>query len=300
MANIGNMMDLEFAIHYQADGVGLFRTELPFIIGDHFLSEEEQFEIYRKVVERMSPKEVAIRTLDFGGDKFLVSLRPEKNPFLGYRSTRAFLKEKEMLKIQLRAILRANAYGKVKILFPMVSSIEEVRHLRKVVKEVEDELRRKTDFGPGIPIGVMVEVPSLAIMAQRVMKEVDFVSIGTNDLVQFTLAVDRDNDLVSHLYQPLNPSVLWLIKNVIEAGKAYGKSVSICGEIAGDPAYFPLLFGLGLREFSASPIAILEIKEISRLVTKEQASLIANKALGMDSSEEIKQLLEASYPLKHS
>jgi len=298
MANIGNMMDLEFAIHYQADGVGLFRTELPFIAQDHFLSEEEQFGIYRKVVERMTPKEVIIRTLDFGGDKFLVSLRPEKNPFLGYRSTRAFLKDSEMLKTQLRAIFRAGAYGKVKILFPMVSSIEEVRQLRKLVKEVEGELiKRKVDSGRNIPVGVMVEVPSVAIMASKLMKEVDFVSIGTNDLVQFTLAVDRDNDLVSHLYQPLNPSILWLIKNVIEAGKAYGKSVSLCGELAGDPSYFSLLFGLGLREFSVAPISILEIKEIARLVTGNRSSHLAEKALGMDCSEEIEQLLEASNPL---
>ena len=300
MANIGNMMDLEFAIHYQADGVGLFRTELPFIIGDHFLSEEEQFGIYKKVVERMNPLEVTIRTLDFGGDKFLISLRPERNPFLGYRSTRAFLKENEMLKTQLRAIFRASAYGKVKILFPMVSSIEEVRQLREVVKEVEGELREKADFGEGIPFGVMIEIPSLAIMASKLMKEVDFVSIGTNDLVQFTLAVDRDNDLVSYLYQPLDPSILWLIKNVVEAGSANNKSVSICGEMAGDPAYFPLLFGLGLREFSVAPVSILEIKEISRLVTKEQASLIANKALEMDSAEEIEKLLMALHPMKQA
>jgi phosphotransferase system enzyme I (PtsI) len=300
MANIGNMMDLEFAIHYQADGVGLFRTELPFIIGGHFLSGEEQFQIYRKVVEGMYPKEVTIRTLDFGGDKFLVPLRPEKNPFLGYRSTRAFLKEKEMLKTQLRAIIKASAYGEVKILFPMISSIEEVRQLRKVVREVESEfIDKKLDFRKGIPIGVMVEVPSLAIMAPTLMKEIDFVSIGTNDLVQYTLAVDRDNDLVNYLYQPLNPSVLWLIKNVVEAGEAYGKSVSICGEIAGDPSYFPLLYGLGLREFSVTPVAILEIKEIARLVTEENASHIAKTALGMDSSQEIEQLLKASYPLKH-
>jgi len=300
MANIGSMMDLEFAIHYQADGIGLFRTELPFIVGDHFLSEEEQFEIYERVVEKMNPKEVIIRTLDFGGDKFLVPHRPEKNPFLGYRSTRAFLKEKEMLKIQLRAIFKASACGRVKILFPMVSSIEEVRQLRKIVKEVEDELlSQKANFEKGIPIGVMIEVPSLAIMVQKLMKEVDFVSIGTNDLVQFTLAVDRDNDLVSHLYQPFNPSILWLIRNVVDAGNVYGKSVSICGEIAGNPTCFPLLFGLGLREFSVAPVSILEIKEIARLVTKEKASHIANKALGMDSSEEIEELLEASFPLKY-
>ncbi|MGB9628276.1 MAG: putative PEP-binding protein [Thermodesulfobacteriota bacterium] len=155
-------------------------------------------------------------------------------------------------------------------------------------------------FAVGAPLGVMVEVPSLAIMALKLMKEVDFVSIGTNDLVQFTLAVDRDNDLVNHLYQPLDPSILWLIKNVIDAGNAYGKNVSICGEIAGDPHYFSLLFGLGLREFSVVPAAMLEIKEISRLITKEQASLIANKALGMDSPKEIERLLRAHYPLRHS
>jgi phosphotransferase system enzyme I (PtsI) len=248
----------------------------------------------------MNPKEVTIRTLDFGGDKFLVSPRPEKNPFLGYRSTRAFLKEKEMLKTQLRAIFRASAYGKVKILFPMVSSIEEVRQLRGVVKEVEDELMtQEGDFEKGIFIGVMVEVPSLAIMALKLMKEVDFVSIGTNDLVQFTLAVDRDNDLVSHLYQPLDPSILWLIKNVVDAGKAYGKSVSICGEMAGKPSYFPLLFGLGIQEFSVTPMAILQIKEVARLVTQEESSRIAQKALGMDSAIEIEQLLTALHPLKH-
>jgi phosphotransferase system enzyme I (PtsI) len=210
------------------------------------------------------------------------------------------LKEKEMLKTQLRAILRANAYGKMKILFPMVSSIEEIRQLREVVKDVEGELRQKTNFELGIPVGVMVEVPSLAIMASKLMKEVDFVSIGTNDLVQFTLAVDRNNDLVSHLYQPLNPSVLWLIKNVVEAGKVYGKSVSICGEIAGGPGFFPLLFGLGLREFSIAPIAILEIKEIARLVTEKQALLLVEKAMGMDSATEIERLLGESNPRTES
>ena len=301
MANIGNMMDLEFAIHYQADGVGLFRTELPFIVGEHLLSEEDQLDIYKKVAQRMNPREVTIRTLDFGGDKFFVIPHAEKNPFLGYRSTRVFLKEEGLLKIQLRAIIRASAYGKVKILFPMVSSIEEVTQLKRVVKEVVGELTsQKDDFEEAIPIGVMVEVPSLAIMAQRLMKEVDFVSIGTNDLVQFTLAVDRDNDLVSHLYQPLNPSILWLIKNVIDAGNAYGKSVSICGEMAGDPAYFPLLFGLGLREFSVAPFAILEIREIARLVTREKATHISKKVLEMDSPEEIEKLLMTSYPVKHT
>ena len=301
MANIGNVMDLEWAIHYRADGVGLFRTEFPFILEERFLAEEEQVNLYRNVIERMGSRNVTIRTLDFGGDKFLVPLHPEKNPFLGYRSTRVFLKEKGLLKIQLRAILKAGAYGKVKILFPMVSSIEEVKQLRKAVKEVEGELlRQHQDFGKGIPIGVMIEVPSLAILAEKVMKEVDFVSIGTNDLVQFTLAVDRDNDLVNHLYQPLDPSILWMIKHVVDAGNAQGKTVSICGEMAGDPAYFPLLFGLGLREFSVVPDGIPKIKEVARQVTEAKASRIANKVLGMDSPKKIARLLEASYSLRRS
>jgi phosphotransferase system enzyme I (PtsI) len=183
----------------------------------------------------------------------------------------------------------------------MVSSIEEVKQLKGVVKEVEEELRsQKEDFDKQLPIGVMIEIPSLAIMAKKLMREIDFVSIGTNDLVQFTLAVDRDNDLVSHLYQPLDPSILWLIKNVVEAGSANNKSVSICGEMAGDPAYFPLLFGLGLREFSVAPASMLEIKEVARQVTGEMSLHIANKALEMDSAEEIEKLLMALHPMKQA
>lgn len=301
MANIGNLVDLEFAHRYQADGIGLFRTELPFIMGERFLSEEEQFDIYRTVVEKMSPREVTIRTLDLGGDKFLGIPHAEKNPFLGYRSTRFFLKEKRVLQAQLKAIMKASRYGKVKILFPMVCSMDEVRNLVALAKETERELlSQMADIKKDTPLGVMVEVPSLAIMAQKLMKEIDFVSIGTNDLVQFTLAVDRDNDLVSDLYQPLHPSILWLIRNVVDAGKANGKSVSICGEMAGNPIYFPLLFGLGLREFSVAPIAILEIKEMARRIIEEEACEIARKALDMDSPQEIEKLLMDSNPLKHN
>jgi len=295
LANIGNLVDLEFALRVQADGIGLFRTELPFIMGERFLSEEEQFDLYRVIVEKMNPREVTIRTLDLGGDKFLKIPHPEKNPFLGYRSTRFFLKEKSLLQVQLRAIMKASRYGKVKILFPMVCSMDEVRNLVELAKETEWELRaQEGDIEKDIPLGVMVEVPSLAIMAQKLMKEVDFVSIGTNDLVQFTLAVDRDNDLVSDLYQPLHPSILWLIKNVTDAGKTNGKNVSICGEMAGNPIYFPLLFGLGLREFSVSPMAILEIKEAAKKVFEQEACEVARRALEMDSPGEVAQFLEAS------
>jgi phosphotransferase system enzyme I (PtsI) len=294
-ANMGNLVDLEFAIRYQADGIGLFRTELPFIMAERFLSEEEQLDIYRTVVEKMSPREVTIRTLDLGGDKFLRVPHPEKNPFLGYRSTRFFLKEKTILQTQLKAILKASRFGKVRILFPMVCNMDEVKNLVALAKETERELLAEgVEIKKNVPLGVMVEVPSLAILARKLMKEIDFVSIGTNDLVQFTLAVDRDNDLVSDLYQPLHPSILWLIKNVVDAGRASGKSVSICGEMAGDPVYFPLLFGLGLREFSVAPMAILEIKEAAGRVNQEEAASMARKALEMDSPEEIFQLLEGS------
>ena len=295
MANIGNMIDLEFALQYHADGIGLFRTELPFIMGERFLSEQEQFEIYRVVVEKMNPRVVTIRTLDLGGDKFLKIPHPEKNPFLGYRSTRFFLKERSLLQSQLMAIMKASRYGNVKILFPMVCDMDEVRNLFRLAKETERKLRaRGEDIQEDIPLGVMVEVPSLAILAEKLIKEVDFVSIGTNDLVQFTLAVDRDNDLVSDLYQPLHPSILWLIRNVVDAGKADGKSVSICGEMAGNPIYFPLLFGLGLREFSVAPIAILEIKEMASKIMEEEACRLAGKALDLDSPQEILHLLKAS------
>ncbi len=297
MANIGNMIDLEFALQYHSDGIGLFRTELPFIMGERFLSEQEQFEIYRVVVEKMNPREVTIRTLDLGGDKFLKIPHPEKNPFLGYRSTRFFLKERSLLQSQLMAIMKASRYGRVKILFPMVCDMDEIRNLVLLAKETERELRAQgEDIQEDIPLGVMVEVPSLAILADKLMKEVDFVSIGTNDLVQFTLAVDRDNDLVSDLYQPAHPSVLCLIRNVVEAGKAHGKTVSICGEMAGNPIYFPLLLGLGLREFSVAPIAILEIKEMARRIMEEEAREVAGKALDLDSPQEILHLLKASFP----
>jgi len=294
MANIGNLIDLESALRVQADGIGLFRTELPFIMAERFLSEDEQFDIYRTVVERMNPREVTIRTLDLGGDKFLKKPHPGKNPFLGYRSTRFFLKERNLLKTQLRAIMKASRYGKVKILFPMVSSLDEVRGLVALTKETEKELlARKEDVKKDISLGVMVEVPSLAILAYKLMKEIDFVSLGTNDLVQFTLAVDRDNELVSDLYQPLHPSVLRLIKAVADAGRSHRKNVSICGEMAGNPVYFPLLFGLGLREFSVAPMALLEVKETGRGVIQEKAEGLAQRALEMDSSDEIMKILDA-------
>jgi phosphotransferase system enzyme I (PtsI) len=266
-ANIGSLVDLEYAIHFGAHGIGLFRTELPFLVWRRFLSENEQFSLYQKVITQAGEREVTIRTLDFGGDKFFEDGRSqkEKNPFLGYRSIRVFLRENHLFKEQLRAILRASAYGHIKILFPMITSIEEIRRVRELFESTKMELRKEEiPFDERIPFGIMIEVPSVAIVADQIVKEVDFMSIGTNDLIQYTLAVDRDNDLVSSLYQPLHPAVLRLIQTVTEVAKKANKPVTLCGEMAGDPKYIPLLVGLGLTDLSMNPIALLEAKKIIR------------------------------------
>jgi len=294
MANLGSLVDLEFALHYRAEGIGLFRTELPFMVRTSFPSEDEQFELYRTLCERMKGAEVVIRTLDFGGDKLLPEHHHEKNPFLGYRSTRVFLDETDLFSTQLRAILRAGASGRVKLLFPFISTIEEIKRVKAILAEVKRQLKReKKVFADSVPIGVMIEVPSAAIMADRVAREVDFLSIGTNDLVQYTLAVDRDNDLVSRFYQSLNPAVIWLIKHVVDAAGDAGKPVSVCGEIAGDPLYTSLLIGLGLREFSINPLSIPEIKMQVRNVSLEEAVGIAEKSLTMSTAEEVERLLRS-------
>ncbi len=260
-ANIGGLVDLEYALHFGAYGIGLFRTELPFLVWRRFLSEDEQFSLYQKVVTQAGGIEVTIRTLDFGGDIFFEDgkAQKEKNPFLGYRSIRVFLREKDLFRQQLRAILRASAFGPVKILFPMISSIEEVRQIRGLFELTKRELHKEgIPFDERIPFGVMIEVPSAAILADQLAKEVDFFSIGTNDLIQYTLAVDRDNYLVNHIYEPLNPAVLRLIQNVVRVAKDTGKQVTLCGEMAGTPAYIPLLVGMGLTDLSMNPSALLE------------------------------------------
>jgi len=297
-ANIGSLVDLEYALHFGAHGIGLFRTELPFLVWRRFLSEDEQFALYQKVVTQAAGREVTIRTLDFGGDKFFEDGRNqrEKNPFLGYRSIRVFLRENHLFKEQLRAILRASAYGHVKILIPMISSIEEIRQVRELFESTKLELRKEgIPFDEGIPFGVMIEVPSVAILADQLAKEVDFFSIGTNDLIQYTLAVDRDNDLVNSLYQPLNPAVLRLIRTVTEVAKKANKPVTLCGEMAGNPQYIPLLVGLGLEDLSMSPGSLLEAKKLVRSVEYKHCEQIARAALNLTSVEEISQLLSEEY-----
>jgi len=293
-ANIGSLADLEYALYFGAHGIGLFRTELPFLVWRRFLSEDEQFSLYQKVVLMGGGKEVTIRTLDFGGDKFFEDGKSqrEKNPFLGYRSIRVFLKEKDLFKQQLRAILRASAYGKVKILFPMISSIEEIRQVRELLESTKEELRGEgIPFDERIPFGIMVEVPSVAILADLLAKEVDFFSIGTNDLIQYTLAVDRDNDLVNDLYEPLNPAILRLIHNVVQVANNTGKPVILCGEMAGTPAYIPLLVVIGLTDLSMNPSALLEAKKIIRDTAFENWQSIARIACNLASVEEINRLI---------
>jgi len=300
-ANIGSLVDLEYALHFGAHGIGLFRTELPFLVWRRFLSEEEQFTLYHKVVTQAKGREVTIRTLDFGGDKFFEDGRgpAEKNPFLGYRSIRVFLRETDLFRQQLRAILRASAYGRVKVLFPMISSLEEIRQVRELWEGTQEELRLQgTAFDEKIPFGIMIEVPSVAILADQLMAEVDFMSIGTNDLIQYTLAVDRDNDLVNTLYQPLHPAVLQLIGRVIEAGRKADKPVTLCGEMAGNPQYIPLLVGMGLLDLSMNPAALLEAKKIVRSMNYKEWQETARRALQLPSAEEIGKFLgEFSAPL---
>jgi phosphotransferase system enzyme I (PtsI) len=293
-ANIGGLTDLEYSLRFGAYGIGLFRTELPFLVWRKFLSEDEQFFLYQKVVTLAAGKEVTIRTLDFGGDKFFEGGKSqnEKNPFLGYRSIRVFLKEKNLFKQQLRAILRASACGPVKVLFPMISSAEEIRQIRDLFELTKRELRKEgIPFDKGIPFGIMIEIPSAAILADQLAKEIDFFSIGTNDLVQYTLAVDRNNDLVNHIYRPLNPAVLRLIQKVVQVANETGKQVTLCGEMAGTPAYIPLLVGIGLTDLSMNPSSLLEAKKIIRNTEYEHWKSVAETASDLALIEEIEKLI---------
>jgi phosphoenolpyruvate-protein phosphotransferase (PTS system enzyme I) len=293
-ANIGGLTDLEYSLRFGAYGIGLFRTELPFLVWRRFLSEEEQFSLYREVVTQAAGREVTIRTLDFGGDKFFEDgkSQKEKNPFLGYRSIRVFLKEKYLFKQQLRAILRASACGPVKVLFPMISSVEEIRQIRDLFELTKRELRKEDiPFDEGIPFGIMIEIPSAAILADQLAKEVDFFSIGTNDLVQYTLAVDRNNDLVNHIYKPLNPAVLRLIRKIVQVANQKGKPVTLCGEMAGTAAYIPLLVGMGLTDLSMNPSFLLEAKKIIRNTEYEHWKSVAGTASDLALVEEIEKLI---------
>ena len=288
--NIGTPEDIHSAAENGADGVGLFRTEFLYMNSNTLPSEEEQYEQYRKAAALLQGKPMIIRTLDIGGDKKLpyLSVPEEMNPFLGWRAIRICLERQDIFKTQLRAILRASSDGNVLIMFPMISGIREVRETKKVLEEVKDDLRRDNiKFDENIKVGIMVEIPSAAITADTIAKEVDFFSIGTNDLCQYALAVDRMNPKVSGLYQPLHPGILRLIKNVIDASHKHGKFTGMCGEMAGTEEACAILLGLGLDEFSMSAASIPAIKNIVRNMTFKQAEEIAGHALELDTPEEV-------------
>ncbi|HEY3305349.1 MAG TPA: phosphoenolpyruvate--protein phosphotransferase [Candidatus Binatia bacterium] len=294
-ANIGLLSDIAFAHLHGAQGVGLYRTEIQFLTHRDFPGEEEQYALYRRVVEGLGGKPVTIRTLDIGADKYPAYVRRgavEPNPFLGWRSIRVSLDMPEIFKTQLRAILRAGALGRVRMLIPMVTSLEEILRVKELLAEVKEELEREeAPFDRQMELGIMVEVPSIVHLVSRIVREVDFLSIGTNDLIQYILAVDRGNHKVAELYEPLHPAVLAALSQVIEGAKTEGKRVGMCGEMAGDPLYTLLLLGMGLEEFSMGSLFIPVAKKIIRSVTYRQAKATAQIVIQMDTVDEIKKYL---------
>lgn len=296
--NIEASTELDVFHQYGGGGVGLFRSEYLFIARDVFPSEEEQFLVYRTIVEKVGGFPSVLRTFDIGGDKLgnVHLSRYEQNPYLGCRAIRLMLKEKSLFKTQIRAILRASAFGEVSILFPMISGVNELREAKGVVEEAKKELLAEgIPFASTIPIGCMIEVPSAAIICDFLAKECDFLSIGTNDLVQYALAVDRGNPSMSYLYTPAHPSILRLIKRVVEVGCETEKPVSVCGEVAADPRYTPLLIGLGIHELSLSYPALPLVKEVIRRWTLTDARALAAEALTLPTPEEVEALLDAAY-----
>ncbi|ORI05303.1 phosphoenolpyruvate--protein phosphotransferase [Mammaliicoccus sciuri] len=293
-ANIGTPNDLEGVKNNGAEGIGLYRTEFLYMGRDNMPSEEEQFEAYSKVLKEMDGKRVVVRTLDIGGDKELsyLNLPKEMNPFLGYRAIRLCLDQTEIFRTQLRALLRASEFGKLNIMFPMIATIKEFRDAKAILLEEKEKLVSEgVNVADDIEIGIMVEIPSTAALADIFAKEVDFFSIGTNDLIQYTMAADRMSERVSYLYQPYNPAILRLVKQVIEASHKEGKWTGMCGEMAGDNTAIPLLLGLGLDEFSMSATSILKArKQIKQLDQKEMQELV-NKAINCATEEEVVELV---------
>jgi phosphoenolpyruvate-protein phosphotransferase (PTS system enzyme I) len=289
-ANIEDQHDVPAVIKHGAEGVGLFRTEFLFINREKMPNEEEQYLVYREVAAALKPQPVIIRTLDLGGDKFSshLQLAKEMNPFLGWRAIRFCLAQPEVFRAQIRAILRASAEGNVKMMYPMISGVDELCQANAHVEKCKDELRNeKISFDEKLEIGAMIEIPSAALVANSLAKKVSFFSVGTNDLIQYTLAADRTNEKVSHLYEPTHPSILRLIKMTVDAAHANGIWAGVCGEIAGDPVLAPLLLGLGIDELSAAPSAIDEVKYMIRRLKSEEARQLAEEALQCESPSEI-------------
>lgn len=296
-ANIGTPKDLAAVLENGAEGIGLYRTEFLYMDSSEMPSEEDQFEAYKTVLEGMSGKPVTVRTMDIGGDKKLpyMPLPEEENPFLGYRALRISLDKTDMFKTQLRALIRASAFGTLWIMFPMVATLPEFRSAKAIFESVKADLKSEgVDFDDNIKLGIMIEIPSAAILADKFAKEVDFFSIGTNDLIQYTMAADRGNEKVAYLYQPYSPSILRLIKRTIDCAHKEGKFVAVCGEMGGDPIAVPLLLGLGLDEFSMSATSILQARSLIKNLTTTDMQVLANKALDLDTNDEVAELVKAA------
>ncbi|PFW58533.1 phosphoenolpyruvate--protein phosphotransferase [Bacillus cereus] len=294
-ANIGTPEDVKGVLENGGEGVGLYRTEFLYMGRDTLPTEEEQFEAYKTVLKRMEGKPVVVRTLDIGGDKELpyLNLPKEMNPFLGFRAIRLCLEMQDMFRAQLRALLRASVHGNLKIMFPMIATLDEFRQAKAILIEEKEKLQTEgTIIAESIEVGMMVEIPSSAVMAHQFAKEVDFFSIGTNDLIQYTLAADRMNERVSYLYQPYNPAILRLIKNVIDAAHNEGKWAGICGEMAGDEIAIPILLGLGLDEFSMSATSILRARNQILKLSKTEINLVIEQILNMTTSEEVERFVK--------
>ncbi|EJN7255551.1 phosphoenolpyruvate--protein phosphotransferase [Staphylococcus pseudintermedius] len=295
-ANIGTPNDLEGVHNNGAEGIGLYRTEFLYMGRDNMPTEDEQFEAYKKVLESMEGKRVVVRTLDIGGDKELpyLNLPEEMNPFLGYRAIRLCLDQPEIFRPQLRALLRASAYGKLNIMFPMVATIQEFRDAKALLLEEKENLKQEgVEVSDDIELGIMVEIPATAALSDVFAKEVDFFSIGTNDLIQYTMAADRMSERVSYLYQPYNPSILRLIKQVIDASHQEGKWTGMCGEMAGDETAIPLLIGLGLDEFSMSATSILKARRQIKDLSRTEMVQLADRALNCATVDEVVDLVKA-------
>ncbi|HNZ33994.1 MAG TPA: phosphoenolpyruvate--protein phosphotransferase [Syntrophales bacterium] len=289
-ANIEFTEEVASAVHHGADGIGLYRTEFIYINRDRLPTEEEHFCAYRKVVESRGIRWATIRTFDLGGDKFISDprLAAEMNPVMGLRAIRFCLREVDLFKVQLRAILRASAYGRTKVLFPMISGMEELLETKRIFNEVKKDLKRDgIPYGKDVKIGIMMEVPSAALIAEDLAREVDFFSIGTNDLIQYTLAIDRVNERVSYLYEPLHPAVLKLIRHMVEAGRKAGIEVAMCGEMAGEPVYTMVLLGLGLDELSMNALVIPRVKKIVRSVTLKECKKLVDRIMSFNTASEI-------------
>jgi phosphotransferase system enzyme I (PtsI) len=294
-ANIGGPEDVADVKRRMAQGIGLFRTEALFIRSDSFPSEEEQYAVYREVVEAMAPHPVIIRTLDLGGDKRMSGYffaEDEENPFMGFRAIRFCLEHREVFRDQLRAILRASAHGAVKLMYPMIGSVKELRQANEALEEAREELRQRGEaFDSNVSVGSMIEIPSAAFIADLLARECDFFSIGTNDLIQYMLAVDRVNDRIAHLYEPNHPAVLRMIQHVIKAAHQADIHVGVCGEMAADPIYVPLLFGMGADDLSVTSGSLPEIKYLVRRMKLAEARELAVRVLAQDDPAETFRLL---------